>query len=72
MLAPPPAILDLLHLQAGATVGIAVEGRAAGRRAACPPSPQLADLLAQGDAAAAPGDENRAWLNAGSAGREPL
>ncbi len=25
MLAVPPAILDLLHLQAGATVGMAVE-----------------------------------------------
>ena len=26
MLALPPAILDLLHLQAGATVGLAVDG----------------------------------------------
>ena len=26
MLAVPPALLDLLHLQAGTTVGIAVEG----------------------------------------------
>ena len=47
MLAVPPAILDLLHLQAGATVGVAV---ADGRLAVDPkPRPRytLAELLAE-------------------------
>ena len=49
MLAVPPAILDLLHLQAGATVGLAVEH---GRLMIEPkPRPQytLAELLAASD-----------------------
>ena len=51
MLAVPPALLDLLDLQAGATVGIGVDN---GRLVIEPvPRPHytLADLLAQCDAA---------------------
>jgi antitoxin ChpS len=49
MLAVPPAILDLLHLRAGATVGMAVDG---GRLIVEPqarPHCTLAELLAASD-----------------------
>ena len=67
MMVLPPAILDMLHLQAGATVGVSVEG---GRLVVEPnPRPRytLAELLAQCDAAAEASAEDRDWL-AGQAG----
>lgn len=70
MMAVPPAILDLLRLQAGETVGLAVEGD----RLIVQPQPKprysLEELLAQCDAAAPMSDEDRAWLDAPSRGRE--
>ncbi len=52
MLAVPPALLDLLNLQAGATVGIALDGN----RLVIEPPPRrrysLDELLAQCDATA--------------------
>lgn len=72
MLAVPPAILDLLHLRAGATVGVAVEE---GRLVVAPqPRPRysLDDLLAQCVANAETTAEEVAWLEAKPAGSELL
>lgn len=72
MLAVPPAILDLLHLQAGATVGLAVDD---GRLVIEPrPRPRytLDALLAQCDAGAELSAEDRKWLDAKPAGDELL
>lgn len=71
MLAVPPAILDLLHLQAGAMVGVAVED---GRLVIEPRRPRytLDELLAKCDASAEAGAEDRAWLDDKSAGNELL
>jgi antitoxin ChpS len=72
MLAVPPAILDLLRLHAGATVGLAVED---GRLVVEPrPRPRytLAELLAASDYSEAQSPEEREWVDAPAAGREPL
>lgn len=72
MLAVPPAILNQLHLQAGATVGLAVDG---GRLVVEPkprPHYSLDELLAQCDASAEVGVEDRAWLDDKPVGRELL
>jgi antitoxin ChpS len=63
MLAVPPAILDLLHLHAGATVGLTVDGG----RLVVEPTPRsrysLDELLAKCDASAEVSEEDRAWLD---------
>lgn len=72
MLAVPPAILDMLHLQAGSTVGVGVEG---GRLVVSPsprPRYRLEELLARCDAAAEPSPEDREWLESGPVGDELL
>jgi antitoxin ChpS len=70
MLAVPRAILDLLHLEAGATVGLAVDGE----RLVVQPQPKprysLDELLAQSDPTAEITEEDRAWLDLARAGRE--
>ena len=72
MLAVPPAILDLLHLKAGVTVGLAVEGG----RLVVEPTPRphytLDELLAQCDASAEISEEDRAWLDDKPVGSELL
>ncbi|MEI8313239.1 MAG: AbrB/MazE/SpoVT family DNA-binding domain-containing protein [Verrucomicrobiota bacterium] len=72
MLAVPPAILDLLHLHAGTTVGVSVDGG----RLVIEPKPRphytLEELLAQCDASADMTDEDRAWLEDGPVGQELL
>jgi antitoxin ChpS len=70
MLAVPPAILEMLHLQAGATVGVAVDG---GRLIVEPhPRPRytLAELLAASDYSGPQPPEEREWVDAPTAGRE--
>ena len=70
MLAVPPAILDLLHLQAGATVGLAVDH---GRLVIDPkPRPRytLAELLAASDYSQPQPPEEREWVDAPAVGRE--
>jgi antitoxin ChpS len=75
MLAVPPALLDILHLQPGATVGIAVEK---GRIVVEPQKRQrytLKELLAQCDpkASRARGrskKEQQEWLDSRPAGGE--
>lgn len=64
MLAVPPAILDLLQLGVGATVGISVEDG----RLNVEPRPQprytLAELLAASDYAEPQTPEEREWVDA--------
>ena len=72
MLAVPPAILELLELQAGSSVGLAV---ADGRLVIEPirsPRYTLDELLAQCDATAAVSDEDRQWLDGRPTGSELL
>lgn len=72
MLAVPPTILDLLHLKAGAAVGVGVDG---GRLVIEPqqrPRYSLDELLAKCDASAPLSAEDRDWLDAPSIGSELL
>lgn len=70
MLAVPPALLDVLRLQPGAKVGIAVQS---GRLVVEPhPRPRytLDELLAQCNPKARRSKDEREWLNDKPAGRE--
>jgi len=70
MLAVPPALLDVLNLQAGAKVGIAVER---GRIVVEPQRRRrytLDELLAQCDPKARRGKEQRDWLDSKPVGGE--
>ena len=72
MLAVPPAILELLHLQAGTTVGVVVED---GRLVVEPkPRPRytMAELLAASDYSQPPSPDEREWIDAPAMGRELL
>lgn len=72
MMAVPPALLDLLHLRAGATVGMAVDG---GRLVVEPnPRPRytLAELLAASDYSQPQPPEQREWVDAPAVGREVI
>ena len=62
MLAVPPAILDLLHLQAGATVGLEVNDGLLVIEPSPRPRYSLDELLAQCDASAELTTEDREWL----------
>ncbi len=62
MLAVPPAILDLLHLHAGATVGLAVDHGRLVVEPAVRPGYSLDELLAQCQATAEINEEERTWL----------
>ena len=72
MMVVPPAILDMLHLQAGATVGLVVDGS----RLIVESRPRhrysLEELLAQCDPAAGLTQEDREWLDAKPVGSELL
>ncbi len=70
MLAVPPSILDILHLNAGATVGLTVNG---GRLVIEPrrkPKYSLDQLLALCDREAPLATEDKAWLNGRPVGAE--
>lgn len=72
MLSVPPTILDLLHLQAGDTVGVAIVD---GRLVVDPkPRPRytLAELLAEAEASCAYplSAEEREWVDAPAVGKE--
>jgi antitoxin ChpS len=70
MLAVPPALLDILHLQSGAKVGIAVES---GRLVVEPQQRQrytLGELLAQCDSKAPRAKEEQEWLDSKPVGGE--
>jgi antitoxin ChpS len=70
MLVVPRAILDLLHLQAGATVGMAVEGNRLVVEPQTKPHYTLDELLAQCDAKAPITDEDRTWVDIAPVGHE--
>ena len=70
MLAVPPALLDILHLQPGAKVGIAVES---GRLVVEPQQRRrytLNELLAQCNPKARRTKEDQEWLDSKPAGGE--
>lgn len=70
MMAVPPVFLDLLHLRAGATVGMAIDG---GRLVVEPnPRPRytLAELLAASDYSQPQPPEQREWVDAPTVGGE--
>jgi antitoxin ChpS len=72
MLAVPPALLDVLHLSAGAKVGLVVDN---GRLVVEPkarPRYTLDELLAQCDASAELTAEDREWLDDKPVGSELL
>ncbi len=72
MLAVPPAILDLLHLRVGETVGLGVDGD----RLIIEPRPRprytMAELLATSDYQHPQPAEERAWIDSPAVGRELL
>jgi antitoxin ChpS len=70
MLAVPPSVLEMLHLGAGATVGLSIEH---GRLIVDPaPRPHytLEELLAASDYTTPQPLEERAWVDASDVGRE--
>jgi antitoxin ChpS len=72
MLSVPPALLDILRLQAGAKVGLSIDNG----QLVVTPEPRtrytLDELLAQCDHKAAITKEEREWLNDDPAGAELL
>lgn len=70
MLAVPPAILDLLQVGAGTTVGVSVDNG----RLIVEPRPRrrytMAELLAESDYSAPQTPEEREWVDAPAVGRE--
>ncbi len=72
MLTVPPALLDVLHLGAGAKVGLTVDD---GRLVVEPqsrPRYTLAELLAASDYSQPQTPEDREWVDAPAAGCELL
>lgn len=72
MLAVPPALLDLLHLKAGASVGVIVDGGRLVVEASPRPRYSLAELLAVSDYIEQPSPEDREWLDSPAVGKELL
>jgi antitoxin ChpS len=70
MLAVPPALLDVLHLSAGAKVGLAVDNGNLVVKPTTRPRYTLDELLAQCDAAAEIPAEDRGWLGSRPVGSE--
>jgi antitoxin ChpS len=72
MLTVPPALLDVLHLGAGAKVGLTVDDGRLIIEPQARPRYTLAELLAVSDYSQPPSPEDREWVDAPSAGRELL
>ena len=72
MLTVPPAILDLLDLHAGATIGLAVEDGRLIIEPTLMPHYSLDELLAQCNASDEMSAEDRDWLNDKPTGEELL
>jgi len=72
MLAVPPAILDILHLHAGTTVGLAVDHDRLVVEPTLRPRYSLDELLAQCDASVEVSTEDRVWLDSKPVGSELL
>lgn len=72
MLAVPPALLDVLHLSAGAKVGLSVDNGRLVVEPTARPRYTLDELLAQCDASAELTAEDRDWLDTRPVGSELL
>ncbi|HXC89252.1 MAG TPA: AbrB/MazE/SpoVT family DNA-binding domain-containing protein [Stellaceae bacterium] len=72
MVALPPALLDMLDLRAGATVGVAVEDNRLVVVPSTRPHYTLEELLAQCDPSAEPTQGDREWLDGKLVGDELL
>jgi len=72
MLAVPPAILDLLHLEVGDAVGLAVDGARLVVDPEVKPRYTLDELLAASDYSQPQPTEEREWIDAPAIGRELL
>ncbi len=72
MLAVPPAVLDLLHLQAGAAVNVEIEKGRLVIEPTMRPHYDLDELLAQCDASVEFEPVEKEWLDAKPVGRELL
>jgi antitoxin ChpS len=72
MLAVPPALLELLHMKAGSSVGVVVDGGRLIVEAAARPRYTLDELLAASDYAQPLSPEDREWLDAPAIGKELL
>jgi antitoxin ChpS len=70
MMAVPPSILDLLHVQAGSTVGLTLDGSRLIVEAQPRPRYTLAELLAASDYSQPQPPEEREWVDAPAVGRE--
>ncbi|MVA80892.1 antitoxin [Agrobacterium vitis] len=70
MVAVPPALLDVLHLSAGATVAMAVDNGRLVIEPQARPRYTLEELLAQCGEAADVSVEDREWLDGGPVGGE--
>ena len=72
MLTVPPAMLELLHLEAGSSVGMAVDGSRLIIEAKSRARYKLDELLSQCNADASPSIEDAEWAQSGSVGGEIL
>jgi antitoxin ChpS len=70
MLAVPPAILEMLHLQPGSSVGIAVDGSRLVVETKSRPRYKLEELLSQCDASVAGSPEGEDWTLSPAVGGE--
>ena len=70
MLEVPPAILDLLQLKSGDTVGVSVEGNRLVVETQTRPRYTMAELLAASDYTQPQPPEEREWVDAPAVGRE--
>jgi antitoxin ChpS len=70
MLTVPPAFLDQLHLQAGATVGVTIINGCLVVEPKSKPHYTLAELLAASDYSQPPSAEEREWIDAPIVGGE--
>lgn len=72
MLAVPPALLDVLHLSAGAKVDLSVDNGRLVVELQFRPRYTLANLLAASDYSQPQPAEEREWVDAPAVGRELL
>ncbi len=72
MLAVPPAFLEQLHLQAGATVGLTIDHGCLVINPKPRPRYTLAELLAASDYSPPQPAEEREWVDAPTVGGERL
>lgn len=70
MLAVPPALLDVLNLQAGAKVSLAIDNGLLVVKPEPRPGYTMAELLAVSDYSQPQPPEDREWVNAPAVGKE--